>query len=98
MAENQRRSLEDLNNIYIASQYPTVAGGRGLQVPLVQISKQVFQIGSSELKRYDRKKGMELTVVPVFYTLLDDWKNYIYRKEKVESEQLTRTDPFKDLG
>jgi hydrophobe/amphiphile efflux-1 (HAE1) family protein len=59
LGEGQRQGVEDLDNIYIQSQFGQQ--GNNPMIPLGQVSRQVFSTSPSELMRYDKQREIELT-------------------------------------
>ena len=56
LAEDQRRNLADLGNIYLLSRYEGAGGGPRPMVPLSQVTDTVFSSAPSEIRRFDRAK------------------------------------------
>jgi hydrophobe/amphiphile efflux-1 (HAE1) family protein len=61
LGEGQRQNIENLDNIYIQSQYGPSGGGPKPLVPLSQVTSRVFSSSPSELRRYDKQDEIELS-------------------------------------
>jgi HAE1 family hydrophobic/amphiphilic exporter-1 len=60
LGEGQRQNVEDLDNIYLQSEYGSSGGSPNL-IPLSQVSERTFSTSPSELMRYDKQGDIELT-------------------------------------
>lgn len=61
LAEDQRKSLDDLNNIYLQSRYDPTGGGPKPMIPLNQVTDTVFSTSPSEISRFDRTKQIVIS-------------------------------------
>ncbi|OPY60570.1 MAG: Multidrug resistance protein MdtB [Pelotomaculum sp. PtaU1.Bin065] len=61
LGEKQRGSLNDLNNIYLASRNAAGSSGQTQMIALNQVTDTVFSTASSEINRFDRKKEIVLS-------------------------------------
>ncbi len=61
LGEGQRQNIEDLDNIYVQSQYGPSGGGSKPLIPVDQVSERTFSTSPSELMRYDKQGDIELT-------------------------------------
>lgn len=61
LAENQRKNMGDLSNIYLQSRNAAEGGGAGPMIALSQVTEQVFGTAPSEIRRFDRIKEIVIS-------------------------------------
>jgi HAE1 family hydrophobic/amphiphilic exporter-1 len=61
LAEDQRKNMGDLSNIYLQSRNAPAGGGPNPMVALSQVTGQVFSTSPSEIRRFDRIKEIVLS-------------------------------------
>jgi len=61
LAKDQRKSLDDLSNIYLQSRYDPAGGGPRPMIALSQVTDTVFSTAPSEISRFDRTKQIVIS-------------------------------------
>lgn len=61
LADEQRKSLDDLSNIYLRSRNDPAGGGPRPMVALSQVTEKSFSTAPSEIRRFDRTKEIMLS-------------------------------------
>ena len=61
LAEDQRKNMGDLSNIYLQSRNTPDGGGASPMIALSQVTEQVFSTSPSEIRRFDRIKEIALS-------------------------------------
>jgi HAE1 family hydrophobic/amphiphilic exporter-1 len=60
LADNDRNSLQDMHNIYVASNNRDKSG-QAIMVPLTQVTKTVYTTTPTQIKRYDRQDQITIS-------------------------------------
>jgi HAE1 family hydrophobic/amphiphilic exporter-1 len=61
LGEGQRKSMNDLSNIYLTSNYEPAGGGPRPMIALSQVTEQSFATSPSQISRFDRTKEIVLS-------------------------------------